>query len=162
MISAATAAAIAAFPHRLVRTLARLGLVGLVLLSTGFTIFSTWVSTYNYPGGDVWQVLETINIPENGGLPAWRRSSNPQPSSTSLRTRCRLARRSSPSCMPTSPPRRRSHPTRSPRGTTPRTRPRQFSHPSEHGTQRSITSSRRSPRPSARSRRRTACLSGSL
>ncbi|TXT11214.1 hypothetical protein VHUM_01965 [Vanrija humicola] len=65
MISAATAAAIAAFPHRLVRNLARLGLVGLVALSAGFTLFSTWVSTFNYPGGDVWQVLETLNIPEN-------------------------------------------------------------------------------------------------
>lgn len=47
-------------PFPRLRALFRLGLIGLVGLNLTFTAFSTFVSSYNYPGGEVWRVLDGL------------------------------------------------------------------------------------------------------
>lgn len=47
---------------------ARLGVVGLLAVTSAFGLFSTWVSTHNYPGGEVWRALESANIPANSTI----------------------------------------------------------------------------------------------
>lgn len=68
IIAASAAAALSYLPHRLLRTLCRLGLLGLLALTAAFTLFSTWVSTHNYPGGHVWQAIEYARIPANSTI----------------------------------------------------------------------------------------------
>lgn len=67
-MAASTAAALAHLPSRNLRALARLGLVGLLALTAAFGLFSTWVSTHNYPGGAVWGALESARIPSNATI----------------------------------------------------------------------------------------------
>jgi alpha-1,6-mannosyltransferase len=63
IVAGACAAALSALPRRSLRLLARLGLVGLLSLTAAFALFSTYVSTHNYPGGDVWRALEAARLP---------------------------------------------------------------------------------------------------
>ena len=60
LTAAMTAAALWKAPKSKLRTLLRLGIVGLLALNSTFTVFSTWTSSQNYPGGDVWRVLEEV------------------------------------------------------------------------------------------------------
>ncbi|ORY32271.1 Alg9-like mannosyltransferase family-domain-containing protein [Naematelia encephala] len=65
MIAASVASAAWHFPHRLSRRFFRLGLVGLVAIQITFTLFATFLSVHNYPGGEVWQVLEDLQASSN-------------------------------------------------------------------------------------------------
>jgi alpha-1,6-mannosyltransferase len=47
---------------------ARLAVVGLLLGTAAVTLFSAHVSQLNYPGGAVWETLETLSIPENSKI----------------------------------------------------------------------------------------------
>lgn len=55
-------------PTRSLRLLARLGLIGLLAVTSAFGLFSTWVSTHNYPGGEVWRALDSARIPANSTI----------------------------------------------------------------------------------------------
>jgi alpha-1,6-mannosyltransferase len=63
LVAAAGAAALWALPHSGKRLVARFAVVGALLGTAAFTAFSTYVSSKNYPGGEVWRVLETLDIP---------------------------------------------------------------------------------------------------
>ncbi|BEI83850.1 hypothetical protein CcaverHIS002_0404540 [Cutaneotrichosporon cavernicola] len=64
IVAAACAAALAALPTRSLRMVARLGLTGLLAITAAFALFSSYVSTHNYPGGCVWRALEAARLPE--------------------------------------------------------------------------------------------------
>lgn len=52
-------------PHRALRFLARLGVLGLLAGTVALTAVSTYVSVHNYPGGQVHTELEALGIPKN-------------------------------------------------------------------------------------------------
>jgi alpha-1,6-mannosyltransferase len=47
------------------RPLIRFGLVGLVFANLAFNSLSTFLSVHNYPGGEVWEVLEKLQKGSN-------------------------------------------------------------------------------------------------
>lgn len=47
-------------PNKRLRPLIRLGLVGMVAANLAVTGASTFLSIHNYPGGEVWRVLEDL------------------------------------------------------------------------------------------------------
>lgn len=101
IIAASAAASLSYIPSRLQRNLARLGLLGLLALTAAFTVFSTWVSTHNYPGGDVWQAIEVARIPEGSTI---HFQSYPLQTGSSLFTFLHHDLPSSPAFPPALPP----------------------------------------------------------
>ncbi|GMK58663.1 hypothetical protein CspeluHIS016_0601050 [Cutaneotrichosporon spelunceum] len=63
IIAAACAAALLVLPSRSFRMMVRLGLTVLLAITVAFSIFSTYVSTHNYPGGCIWRTLEAARLP---------------------------------------------------------------------------------------------------
>ena len=79
-------------PGKLLGPMLRLGLVGLVLANLFVTGVSTFLSVHNYPGGEVWKVLDDLLRDSNdtgklqGPLCYSRRSDDPlQPISSTNR-----------------------------------------------------------------------------
>ncbi|CAK9787343.1 hypothetical protein CC85DRAFT_327138 [Cutaneotrichosporon oleaginosum] len=68
IVAAACAAALAALPRRALRALSRLALTGLLGITAAFALFSTYVSTHNYPGGCVWRALEAARLPHKSTI----------------------------------------------------------------------------------------------
>jgi len=68
IIAASGAAALWSLPDRTKRIFTRLAVLGLLALTAAFTAFSTYVSSLNYPGGEVWRALETLQIPQNATI----------------------------------------------------------------------------------------------
>lgn len=52
-------------PNQRLRPLFRLGLVGMILANLFVTAISTFLSMHNYPGGEVWRVLEDLQRGSN-------------------------------------------------------------------------------------------------
>lgn len=68
ILAAITAAYIWDFPVQRLQALARLGLAGLLILNIVASLGMTLTSGMNYPGGDVWATLETLDIPGNSTI----------------------------------------------------------------------------------------------
>ncbi|RXK35039.1 hypothetical protein M231_07692 [Tremella mesenterica] len=68
LLAAITAAQMWSYPQKQLRILFRLGLVGMVIVNLAAAGGMIWLSSQNYPGGEVWQVLEGLNIPENATI----------------------------------------------------------------------------------------------
>ncbi|ORX35947.1 Alg9-like mannosyltransferase family-domain-containing protein [Kockovaella imperatae] len=84
IVAAFTADYLWQFPWRRLRPLARVGLVGLVCLNLAFTALSTYISAYNYPGGQVWRILHSL--PMSGSKPVIHYTNYPLQTGASLFT----------------------------------------------------------------------------
>ncbi|WWC58720.1 uncharacterized protein I303_101264 [Kwoniella dejecticola CBS 10117] len=60
LVASFAAASLWNFPYPRMRGLVRLGLAGLIGLNIAVTAILTFVSMNNYPGGEVWKVLEAL------------------------------------------------------------------------------------------------------
>ncbi|KAL7424772.1 Dol-P-Man:Man(7)GlcNAc(2)-PP-Dol alpha-1,6-mannosyltransferase [Cryptotrichosporon argae] len=63
ILAAAVAASLWSLPYKQLHLLARLGVVGLLCATAAITALSTYVSMHNYPGGQVWRILEAVSRP---------------------------------------------------------------------------------------------------
>lgn len=68
ILAGSTASALWYIPHRAGRVVTRLGVLALLAITLAVTAFSTYVSTANYPGGQVWTTLNTLAIPEGSTI----------------------------------------------------------------------------------------------
>ncbi|KAK4686684.1 hypothetical protein P7C73_g3445, partial [Tremellales sp. Uapishka_1] len=68
LLAAIMAAALWEMPYRRLRILARLGLIGLVFANLLVTAFSTYLSTNNYPGGEISGVMERLEEGRNRSI----------------------------------------------------------------------------------------------
>ncbi|KAK8865936.1 hypothetical protein IAR55_001085 [Kwoniella newhampshirensis] len=62
ILAAFTASSLWSFPYSKLRPLVRLGLVGLAAINVAVTGVMTFLSMNNYPGGEVWTVLESLPL----------------------------------------------------------------------------------------------------
>ena len=78
-------------PFPRLRPLTRFGLIGLISANLAFTAFSSYISAHNYPGGQVWQILEREAADETVAI---HYTSYPLQSGSSLFTFLHLPHRS--------------------------------------------------------------------